>query len=43
LAEAMNEWLTVITSCPAPTPTPISARCSAVVQLDVAQACWAPT
>ena len=35
----MNEWLTVITSSPGPTPTPCSARCRAVVQFDTAQAC----
>ena len=39
LAVAMYEWLTVITSSPGPTPTPSSARCSAVVQFDTAQAC----
>src|SRR5678816_4847117 len=42
-AVAMNEWLTVTTSSPGPTPTASSARCSAVVQLDTAQACGAPT
>ena len=39
----MNEWLTVITSSPGPTPTASRARCSAVVQLETAQACGAPT
>src|SRR6185503_2478260 len=39
----MNEWLTVMTSSPGPTPTARSARCSAVVQLETAQACGAPT
>src|SRR5690349_21756143 len=39
----MNEWLTVMTSSPAPTPTARSARCSAVVQLETAQAYGAPT
>ena len=43
LAVAMNEWLTVMTSSPGPTPTASSARCSAVVQFDTAQACGAPT
>src|SRR4051812_23763912 len=43
LAVAMNEWLTVITSSPAPTPTARSARCSAVVQFDTAHANGAPT
>src|SRR6187402_641582 len=43
LAVAMNEWLTVTTSSPGPTPRATSARCSAVVQLDTAQACGAPT
>src|SRR3954466_11383332 len=43
LAVAMNEWLTVITSSPAPTPTASSAKCSAVVQFDTAQACGAAT
>ena len=38
----MNEWLTVMTSSPAATPTARSARCSAVVQFDTAQACGAP-
>ena len=42
-AVAMNEWLTVTTSSPGPTPTASSARCSAVVQLETAQACGAPT
>ena len=42
-AVAMNEWLTVITSSPTPTPSASSARCSAVVQLDTAHACSAPT
>ena len=42
-AVAMNEWLTVMTSSPAPTPTASSARCSAVVQLETAHACGAPT
>src|SRR5947209_7999737 len=39
----MNEWLTVTTSSSAPTPSACKARCSAVVQLDTAQACGAPT
>ena len=39
----MNEWLTVMTSSPGPTPSASSARCSAVVQFDTAQACGAPT
>ncbi len=39
----MKEWLTVMTSSPGPTPTASSARCSAVVQFDTAQACGAPT
>src|SRR5262245_4503666 len=39
----MNEWLTVITSSPEPTPTARSARCSAVVQFETAQAKAAPT
>ena len=43
LAVAMNEWLTVMTSSPGPTPAASSARCSAVVQLETAQACGAPT
>ena len=42
-AVAMNEWLTVTTSSPLDTPHAASARCSAVVQLDTAQACGAPT
>src|SRR6478735_1664469 len=42
-AVAMNEWLTVMTSSPALTPTAFRARCSAVVQLETAQACAAPT
>src|SRR5437762_8003319 len=36
---AMNEWLTVMTSSPGPTPSAASATCRAVVQLDTAQAC----
>src|SRR5690242_16798910 len=43
LAVAMNEWLTVMTSSPAPTPRTCSARCRAVVQLETAHACGAPT
>ena len=43
LAEAMKVWLTVTTSSPGPTPTASSARCSAVVQFDTAQAWGAPT
>ena len=43
LAVAMYEWLTVMTSSPGCTPAASSARCSAVVQLDTAQACGAPT
>jgi hypothetical protein len=39
----MYEWLTVITWSPGPTPTASSARWSAVVQLDTAHACGAPT
>jgi hypothetical protein len=39
----MKEWLTVTTSSPLATPLATSARCSAVVQLDTAQACAAPT
>src|SRR3982750_2524195 len=39
----MNEWLTVMTSSPAVTPATRSARCSAVVQFETAQACGAPT
>src|SRR5205814_5426194 len=35
---AMNEWLTVMTSSPGPTPSAASATCRAVVQLDTAQA-----
>src|SRR5215510_4609823 len=42
-AVAMNEWLTVITSSSASTPTARSARCSAVVQFETAQANGAPT
>src|SRR5688572_7180387 len=42
-AVAMNEWLTVTTSSPGPTPDAASARCSAVVQLDTAHAWVAPT
>src|SRR5207244_3058958 len=38
-----KEWLTVMTSSPGPTPTASRARCSAVVQLETAQACGAPT
>ena len=38
LAVAIKEWLTVITSSPASTPTAISAICSAVVQFETAQA-----
>src|SRR5256885_1023802 len=38
----MNEWLTVMTSSPAPTPRATSATCSAVVQLDTAHACPVP-
>ena len=38
VAVAMNEWLTVMTSSPARTPTASSPRCSAVVPLDTAQA-----
>src|SRR5206468_4305780 len=36
-------WLTVMTSSPGFTPATSKARCSAVVQLDVAQAYVAPT
>src|ERR1044072_2728355 len=43
LAVAMNEWLTVITSSPGPTPHAARARCNAVVQLDTAHAWAAPT
>ena len=43
LAEAMKVWLTVTTSSPAPTPRASSARCSAVVQFETAQAWSAPT
>ena len=43
LAVATYEWLTVTTSSPGPTPTARSARWSAVVQLDTAQACAVPT
>ena len=43
LAVAMKEWLTVMTSSPGLTPTASSARCSAVVQFETAQACGAPT
>src|ERR1017187_1217548 len=43
LAVATKEWLTVITSSPGPTPTARSARCSAVVQFETAQAWRAPT
>src|SRR5512138_3603318 len=39
----MNEWLTVTTSSPGRTPAATRARCSAVVQLDTAHACGAPT
>jgi hypothetical protein len=39
----MNEWLTVTTSSPGPTPAARSAKCSAVVQFDTAQASVAPT
>ena len=39
----MNEWLTVITSPPGFTPTASSARCSATVQLETAQAYSAST
>src|SRR5512138_3578069 len=42
-AVAMNEWLTVITSSPAPMPNATRATCNAVVQLETAQACDAPT
>jgi hypothetical protein len=38
LAVATNEWLTVTTSFSGPTPLTRSARCSAVVQFDTAQA-----
>src|SRR5574342_378127 len=43
LAVAMKEWLTVTTSSPGRTPTASSARCSAVVPLETAQAWRAPT
>ena len=43
LAVATKEWLTVTTSSPGSTPNASSARCSAVVQLDTAQAWAAPT
>src|SRR5215813_8142482 len=43
LAVAMNEWLTVMTSSSASTPTARSARWSAVVQFETAQANGAPT
>src|SRR5258706_16216685 len=43
LAVAMYEWLTVITSSPGPISTAIRARWSALVQLDTAHACDAPT
>src|SRR5579864_4335442 len=43
LAVAMYEWLTVMTSSPVRTPTANSARCRAVVPLETAQACGAPT
>src|SRR4029079_3246369 len=39
----MNECETVMTSSPGPTPAARSARCSAVVQFDTAQANGAPT
>src|SRR5262245_33278843 len=42
-AVAMNEWLTVMTSSPGPTPRAKSARCRAMVQFETAQACGAPT
>src|SRR5678815_2318516 len=42
-AVAMKEWLTVTTSSPGPTPSASSARCNAVVQLETAHACDAPT
>ncbi len=38
LAQAMKVWLTVMTSSPGPTPATSSARCSAVVQFETAQA-----
>jgi hypothetical protein len=38
LAVAMKLWLTVMTSSPGTTPATSSARCSAVVQLETAQA-----
>src|SRR5215468_9927242 len=43
LAVAMNEWLTVTTSSPRPTPAARRAKCSPTVQLDTAHACLAPT
>jgi hypothetical protein len=43
LAVAMNEWLTVTTSSPGAIPSAVSARWSAVVQLDTAHACGAAT
>ena len=42
-AVAINEWLTVMTSSPAPMPTAMRAKCNAVVQLETAQAWAAPT
>src|SRR3954453_19838845 len=42
-AVAIYEWLTVITSSPGRTPTASSARWRAVVPLETAHACVAPT
>ena len=42
-AEAINEWLTVITTSPGLTPTARRAICKAAVQLETAQANSEPT